>query len=120
MNGIAAAPKPLQIGAAVTRLLGSDAVLIDQVLRGVGWRREQGGIEAFDERPRVALVSRRGEHDHRLTFPREREEHIRHGERVEQEQALAVVDRGRGHLLRPPLPRCPLWVRRLPVPKPSP
>ena len=120
MDGIAAAPKPLQVRTAVTRLLGSDAVLINQILRGVRWRRENGGAQPLDERPRVALVPRRGEHNCRLTFPREREQRIRHSDRVEQQQALPVVDRARGHLPRPPLLRRPFWMRCLPMPKPSP
>jgi hypothetical protein len=101
--------------------MGCDTMLILGEAAGpgissrVGVRREQGGIEPSDERPRVALVPRRGEHDHRLTFPCQREQRIRHGERLEQAQALAVVDRARRHLLRPPALRCPLWVRRLPV-----
>jgi len=56
----AAAPKPLQARAAVTGLLGGDGVLVDQVLRGVRRRRENGGLEALDKRLRVALVPRRG------------------------------------------------------------
>jgi hypothetical protein len=112
-----AAAKPLQVRAAVTGLLGGDGVLVDQVLRGVRRRGENGGPEALDQRLRVALVPRRGEDDHRLAFAREREQRYRHGERVKEQQALAVIDRIRRHLLRPPLARRPVRVRRPPVPK---
>jgi hypothetical protein len=116
---LAAAPKPLQVRAAVTGLLGGDAVLVDEVLRGVGRRSEHGGAEPPDERLRVALVPGRGEDDHRLPFWRERQQLVRHGQRIEKQQALAVVDRVRRHLLRPSLARRPIRVRRLPVPESS-
>jgi hypothetical protein len=38
-------------------------------------------------------VPRRCEDDHRLTLPRQREKGFRNVERVEEQQALAVVDR---------------------------
>ena len=83
VNLLAAAPKPLQVRAAVTGLLDGDAVLVDEVLRGVGRRSEHGGAESPDERLRVAFVPGRGEDDDRFAFWREGKELVRHGQRIE-------------------------------------
>ena len=81
-----------------------------------------GGVnqraEALDQAPRVAFVPRRGEHDGRLALGREREDLFGHGQRVEEEQLLPVVEGVRRNRLRPPLVVRPLGVRRLPVPEP--
>jgi len=98
---------------------GSDAVLPHEVVCGVGRRHEHRHAEALDQALRVAFVPRRGEHHHRLAVGRELEELVRHGQRVEEEQPGVVVDCVRRHLLRPPLARRPVRVRRLPVPKSS-
>ena len=80
--------------AAAAGLLGSDAVLPHEVVCGVG-RREDGRAEALDQALGVPFVPRRGEHHHRLAVGRELGELPRHGERVEEEQPGAVVDRAR-------------------------
>jgi hypothetical protein len=40
----------------------------------------------------------------------------RHGQRIEEQQPLPLVDRVGRHVLAPRLGRPPLWVRCLPVP----
>jgi hypothetical protein len=58
----------------------------------VRWGREHGRAEPLYEAPRVALVPWGGEHDHRLSAGYELIDLARHGQRVEEQQMLAVVD----------------------------
>jgi hypothetical protein len=109
--------QPDDVGTAVAGLLGGEAVRVHEELRAVGQRRVDRRAEPLDQALRVALVPRRGEHDRRLALGRELLELARHGQRIEQKQALAVVDRVRRHTLAPRLGRPPLGVRRLPVPQ---
>jgi hypothetical protein len=62
-------------------------------------------------------VPRGGEHDHKLSVGRELDDLFRHGERVEEQQMLAVGDGIGRHLSAPRLVRRPVRVRCLPVPE---
>src|SRR6266849_1346489 len=62
-------------------------------------------------------MPRRGEHDRRLAAGREVPKLARHGQRIEEQQPLPVVDRVGRHVLAPRLGRPPLRVRCLPVPQ---
>jgi hypothetical protein len=105
--------QPDEVGAAVPSLLGRDAVLLHEVLSAVGKGREHRHAEPLDEALRVALVPRRRQHHRRLALGRELVDLARRSDRVEQEEAVAVVDRvGRNHLV-PRLARLPLRVRCL-------
>src|SRR5207248_8389295 len=74
----------------------------------VGWRDEHRHAEALDQALRVAFVPRGGEHDHRLALGRELEDLVRHGQRVEEKQTGAVVERVRRDLWAPRRARRPL------------
>ena len=50
----------------------------------VGRRREHRRAESLHETPRVALVPRAGQHDHRLAGGSEFLDLARHGQRVEE------------------------------------
>ena len=104
------------MGAAVACLLGGEAVRLHEVFRGIGQRRVYGYTEPLDQALRVALVPRRGQHDRGLALGRELLDLARRGDRVEEQQALAVVDRAGGDVLIPRLARPPIPVRCLPVP----
>jgi hypothetical protein len=114
--------QPRDVGAvpALGDLLRLQAVLPHEVVRGVGRRGVDRRAEAPDQAPRVALVPGRGEHHDRLAVGREGKNLLGYGERVEEHQPLAVVERVRRDLLRPPLLRRPLRMRRLPVPETCP
>jgi hypothetical protein len=98
-------------------LLGRDVELLHQVLALVGRRREHRRAEPFHEALRVALVPRRRQYDHRLALGRELLELRRNGQRVEEQQALAVVERIRGDALGPPILGRPVRMRSFPVPQ---
>src|SRR5205809_8005106 len=55
--------------------------------------------------------------DRRLAAGREVPKLARHGQRIEEQQPLPLVDRVGRHVLAPRLARSPLRVRRLPVPQ---
>ncbi len=88
-------------------------------LRGIGQRREHRHVEPLDQALRVALMPRRGKHDRRLAAGRDVHKLARHGERIEEQQPLPVVDRVGRNVLAPRLGRLPLRVRCLPVPQPG-
>ena len=111
--------EPDDVRAAVARLLGGDAVRLHEVFRGIREWRVDGHTEPLDQTLRVALVPRRGQHDRRLALGRELLDLARRGDRVEEQQALAVVDRVGGDVPIPRLARLPARVRRLPVPESS-
>jgi hypothetical protein len=98
-------------------MLGGDSVLLHQIVGGVGGRGVYRGAETRDEVARVAFVPRRGEQDHRLALGGEPEALVRYAERVEQQQAAAVVDRIRRDLSPPRLFRRPVGMCCLPVPE---
>src|SRR5207245_10716758 len=60
----------------------------------------------------VALVVRRGQDDGGGALA----QLVRNGERVEQKEVVAELDRVRRDELRPPLLLVPVWMRRLPLP----
>ena len=62
-----------------------------------------GISETFDETLHVAFVPRCGQDDRRFAFGREPFELARRGDRIEEQEALAVVDRVRGDVLVPRL-----------------
>jgi hypothetical protein len=53
--------KPYDVGAAVARLLGGEAVRLHEVFRGIGQRRVYGYTEPLHQALSVALVPRRGQ-----------------------------------------------------------
>jgi len=109
--------EPDDVGGAVARLLGGEAPLPHEVLGGVGHRRVDRGSKPLHEASGVALVPRARQDDRCRSVAREPLDLARRGDRVEEQQALAVVDRI-GRDLRPPrLARFPFRVRRLPVPQ---
>ena len=112
--------EPDDVWATVARLLRGDAVLLHEVLSGIGQRRVNRHTELLDQTLRVALVPRRGQHDRCLALGRKRLDLARRGDRVEEQQALAVVDCIGGDVPIPRLARLPVRVRRLPVPESSP
>ena len=59
--------EPGEVGAPAGSLLSSHTVLPHEVFLSVRWGREHGRAEPLYEAPRVALVPRGGEHDHRLS-----------------------------------------------------
>ena len=91
--------------------LGVDAELLDPVLPGVGGRRVDGEAEPAG----VALVVGRGEDDGGRALA----QLVGNGERVEQHEVVAELDRVRGDELGPPLLLAPVGMRRLPVPDPG-
>src|SRR5205807_6536938 len=66
--------EPGDVGAAAGSLLWSDAVVLHEVVLGVRWWHEHRRSESLYEAPRLALVPRGGEHDHRLAVSRELED----------------------------------------------
>ena len=111
------AQQPHDVGTPVAGLLGGEAVGVHEVLRAVGQRRVDGHAEPLDQELRVALVPGRGEHDRRLAAGGEVHELARHGQRIEEQQLLTVVDRVGGNVLAPRLGRLPLRMWCLPVPQ---
>jgi hypothetical protein len=114
--------QPRQVGALppLRELRRIDPVLPHEVVGRVRRRRVHRRAEGRDEGLRIALVPGRGEHDRRLTLGGELEELPRHGQRIEEQQPRAVVDRIGRHLLRPPLIRRPVGMRSPPVPEACP
>jgi hypothetical protein len=109
--------QPRNVWAAAGSLLAGDPKLLHKVLFAVGRGHVHRRVEPLHEVPRVALVPRGGEHDHKLSVGRELDELLRHGERVEEQQVLAVVVRIGRHLSAPRLVRRPVRVGCLPVPE---
>jgi hypothetical protein len=108
--------QPPDVGAAARSLLASDPELLHEVVLRVGRGHVDGQAKALHQALGIALVPRRRQHDRRPTAGRKLVDLARRRERVEEQQALAVVDRiGRDHLL-PGLTCRPVRVRRLPVP----
>src|SRR2546425_10471381 len=89
----------------------------EEVFGCVGPRRVDGHPEPLDESLRIALVPRRGEHDRGLPLGSTLLDLAGHGERVEEEQPLALVDRVARDVPVPRLALRPVGMRRLPVPQ---
>ncbi len=85
--------QPRQIGAAARSLLASDPELLHEVVLGVGRGHVDGQAKALHQDLGIALVPRRRQHDRRLTVGRELVDLARRRERIEEQQAFAVVDR---------------------------
>jgi hypothetical protein len=111
------AEQPDEVGTALAGLLGGDAVHVHEVLRGVGQRRVDRHAEPLDQALRVALVPGRGEHDRRLAAGRAVHELARHGQRIEEQEALPVVASAVGGDRAVERERVVLRDRCLPVPK---
>lgn len=114
--GTGPAQQPGEVGTAAGGLLGSDTVLLHEIVLTVGWEREYRRAQPPDQ----ALVPWCGEHDHRLSVGYEFFDLARHRQRVEEQQALAVVDRVGRDLRAPRLTRCPVRMPGLPVPQARP
>ena len=112
--------EPDDVGAAVARLLGGEAVLLHEVFGGIGQRRVHGYTKPLHEASGVALVPRTRQDDRRLAPCRKLDDLARRGDRIEQQQKVAVVDRIGGNQLTPPHTPLPIGVRCLPVPQARP
>ena len=112
--GLVGVGEPQDVGAAVAGLLRREPELLHQLLRAVPRRGEDLRAEPFHEALRVALVPRCRQHDQDLTVAVENL--VRHRQRIEEQQTLAVVDCVRRDLRPPRLARVPLRMRCSPVP----
>src|SRR5438445_13493109 len=88
--------------------VGVDAELLDPILPGVCGRR----VHREAEPTGVALVVRRGQDDGGRALA----QLVGNGERVEQQEVVAELDRVRRDELWPPLLLVPVGMRRLPMP----
>jgi hypothetical protein len=108
--------QPDDVGAAVAGLLGGNAERLHEVFRRVGERGVHRHVEPLDEALRRALVPGTRQDDGGLAVGHERLDLGRRRHRIEEQQALAVVDRVGRDVLIPGLGRTPIRMRRLPVP----
>ena len=110
--GFACAQPGEVLALHAAHLIGIDAELLDPVLPRVGGRR----VHRETEPASPALVVRRGQNESRLTLA----QLIGDGQRVEQQELVAELDRVRRDILRPRPVRLPVGMRCTPVPETGP